>query len=144
MEDQLFRAIAVLRLVVLAYAVIGNLVRGVGDFDHPTAGYALLVVMVAWTAVATWAYADASRRGVALLVADLADRTGPARRHARGSRSPDFDASVPGFWVMSALLAWAVRYRWPGGLVAGVVLGGVDIAVRAAPDGTDYGNSSCS
>ncbi len=139
MEDQLFRAIAVLRLVVLAYAVIGNLVRGVGDFDHPTAGYAVLVVMVAWTAVATWAYADASRRGVALLVADL----GIALALLVATpwvKSPDFDASVPGFWVMSALLAWAVRYRWPGGLVAGVVLGGVDIAVRSAPDGTDYGN----
>lgn len=138
-EDQLFRAVAVLRLVVLAYAVIGNLVRGVGDFDHPAAGYLALLVMVAWTAFATWAYADAVRRGVALLVADLA--VALALLVATPVvKADDFDASVPGFWVMAALLAWAVRFRWVGGLVAGVVLGGVDILVRAAPDATDFGN----
>lgn len=138
-EDQLFRAVSVLRVVVLAYAVIGNLVRGVGDFDHPAGGYAMLAVMVAWTAFATWAYADAVRRGVALLVADL----GIALVLLGATpliKAADFDASVPGFWVMAALLAWAVRYRWVGGLLAGVVLGGVDIVVRAAPDATDIGN----
>lgn len=138
-EDQLFRAIAVLRVVVLAYAVVGNLVRGVGDFDHPAAGYVLLAVMVGWTGLTTWAYADAVRRGVALLVADLA--VALALLVATPVvKSPDFDASVPGFWVMAALLAWAVRFRWVGGLVAGVVLGAVDILLRDAPDGTDVGN----
>ncbi len=138
-EDQLFRAIAVLRGIVLLYAVVGNLVRGVGDFDHPVGGYVSLAVMVAWTGFATWAYADAVRRGAALLVADLA--VALALLVATPVvKSTDFDASVPGFWVMAALLAWAVRYRWLGGLVAGVVLGGVDIGVREAPDGTDFGN----
>ncbi|CAN5132333.1 DUF5931 domain-containing protein [soil metagenome] len=138
-EDQLFRAIAVLRIVVLAYAVGGNLVRGVGDFDHPGGGYAMLAVMVAWTGFVTWAYADAVRRGAALLVADL----GVALALLVATpvvKASDFDASVPGFWVMAALLAWSVRYRWIGGFVAGVVLGGVDILVRADPDGTDFGN----
>ena len=138
-EDRLFRAIAVLRVVVLLYAVVGNLVRGVDEFDRPAAGYALLAVMVAWTAFAGWAYADAVRRGAALLAADL----GLALALLLATpvvKSPDFDASIPGFWVMAALLAWAVRWRWVGGLVAGVVLGGVDVVVRAAPDGTDVGN----
>ncbi|WP_323792169.1 MacS family sensor histidine kinase [Nocardioides sp.] len=138
-EDQLFRAIAVLRVVVLLYAVVGNLVRGVDDFDHPTAGYVMLVVMVVWSGFATWAYADAVRRGPALLAADLV--VALALLGATPLvKAADFDASVPGFWVMAALLAWAVRWRWVGGLVAGVVLGGVDIAVRQAPDATDYGN----
>ena len=30
---------------------------------------------------------------------------------------------MPGFWVMAALLAWAVHLRWQGGLAAAVVLG---------------------
>lgn len=138
-EDQLFRAIAVLRVVVLLYAVVGNLVRGVDDFDRPAAGYALLAVMVAWTAFATWAYADAVRRGVALLVADLAV-TVALLLATPVVKSADFDASVPGFWVMAALLAWAVRFRWVGGLVAGVVIGGIDVLVRVEVDGTDLGN----
>ena len=29
---------------------------------------------------------------------------------------------MPGFWVMAALLAWAIRYHWRGGLVAGALL----------------------
>ena len=126
--------------MVLLYAVVGNLVRGVGGFDHPGGGYAMLAVMVAWTALATWAYADATRRGPVLLGTDL----GVALALLVATpwvKAVDFDASVPGFWVMAALLAWAVRYRWVGGLVAGVVLGGVDIAVRAAPDATDFGNT---
>ncbi|MGA8846680.1 MAG: DUF5931 domain-containing protein [Nocardioides sp.] len=138
-EDQLFGALAVLRMVVLAYAVIGNLARGVGDFDRPAGGYAMLVVMIAWTVFATWAYGDAVRRGPALLVADL----GIALALLLATplvKASDFDASVPGFWVMSALLAWAVRYRWVGGFLAGLLLGGVDLAVRAAPDATDIGN----
>ncbi len=138
-EDQLFRAIAVLRVVVLLYAVVGNLVRGVADFDHPGAGYAMLAVMVAWSAFATWAYADPVRRGPGLLLADL----GVALALLVATpvvKAADFDASVPGFWVMAALLAWAVRWRWVGGLVAGVVLGGVDIVVRQSPDATDFGN----
>ncbi len=138
-EDQLFRAITVLRVVVLLYAVVGNLVRGVGDFDHPVGGYVMLAAMVVWTAFTTWAYADAVRRGAALLVVDLAVALGLLVATPL-VKTADFDASVPGFWVMAALLAWAVRYRWVGGLVAGVVLGGVDILVRAAPDGTDVGN----
>ena len=28
-------------------------------------------------------------------------------------------ATLPGFWVMGALLAWAIHWRWVGGLVAG-------------------------
>jgi signal transduction histidine kinase len=138
-EDQLFRAIAVLRVVVLAYALLGNLVRGVDEFDRPGWGYAMLAVMVAWTAFATWAYADPVRRGAALLVADLAV-TLALLVATPLVKSPDFDASVPGFWVMAVLLAWAVRWRWVGGLVAGVVLGAVDIAVRSDPDATDLGN----
>ena len=124
---------------MLLYAVVGNLVRGVDEFDRPGAGYVMLAAMVLWSGFATWAYADAVRRGPALLVADLAIALALLVATPL-VKAADFDASVPGFWVMTALLAWAVRWRWVGGLIAGVVLGGVDIAVRQAPDATDYGN----
>ena len=51
-----------------------------------------------------------------------------------------FEATVPGFWVAGALLAWAIRYRWVGGLVAGAVLCVVDVLVREDIDQANYGN----
>ena len=50
-----------------------------------------------------------------------------------------FNATIPGFWIMGALLAWAVRYGWRGGLVASVVLGGTDRLIRADFDQGNYG-----
>ena len=45
-------------------------------------------------------------------------------------KGPAMQATVPGFWVMGALLAWALHWRWLGGLVAGLVLAVADVAVR--------------
>ena len=138
-EDRLFAALAVLRAVVLVNAVALNLYRGVGRFEHPGAGYLLLAVMVTWTVAATGVYRDASRRGPLLLGADLGITVAllVATPYVKG---PGFDASVPGFWVMAALLAWSIRFRLPGGLVAGIVLGGVDLLVRDQVTQNDYGN----
>jgi len=136
----LFAALAVLRAIVLVNAVALNLYRGVDRFDHPVAGYVLLGVMTAWTGAATWSYRDAARRGPVLLGGDLLVAVGLllATPVVKG---PGFDASVPGFWVMAALLAWAIRFRLPGGLVAGVVLAGTDLAVRDEVTQNDYGNA---
>ena len=116
-----------------------NLYRGVGEYDHPTAGYALLAVMVAWTAFATWAFVAPARRthlllGADLLVAVLMLALTPV------VKGEWFNATVPGFWVMAALLAWAIRYRWPGGLFAGLVLGALDLVLRDELTQTNYGN----
>jgi signal transduction histidine kinase len=138
-EDRLFRAVAVLRVVVLVNAVGLALFRGVDNYDHPTAGYVLLAVMVVWTAFATWAYADAARRGVALLGADLA-LTLALLALTPLVKGPWFNATVPGFWVMAALFAWAIRFRTPGGLVAGVLIGSADLFLRDELTQTNYSN----
>ena len=52
-----------------------------------------------------------------------------------------FNATIPGFWVMGALLAWAVHWRWVGGLVAGVVLSVVDLWVRQDVAQVNYANA---
>lgn len=130
---------AVLRLVVLVNAVGLALYRGVDNYDHPTAGYVLLAVMVAWTAFATWAYADAGRRGVALVAADLGV-TLALLALTPVVKGPWFNATVPGFWVMAALFACAIRFRAPGGFVAGVLIGGFDLFLRDELTQTNYGN----
>src|SRR4051812_42965446 len=70
-ETTLFRALAVLRFVVGAYAVVLNAVRW-HEFAHPAAGWFVVGVIVFWSGFAAWAYDAPGRRGLPLLVADFA------------------------------------------------------------------------
>jgi signal transduction histidine kinase len=137
-ENGLFRALAVLRVVVLANTVVLSLLRA-DRFERPFAGAAALGAMVLWTAFVTWAYAQPRRRSAALLVTDL----GLALALVLATpwvKGDDVSTSLPGFWVIGALVAWAVHYRTIGGLVAGVLLAAADLA-RQDVDGSDYGNA---
>ena len=125
-------------MVVLVNAIGLNLYRA-DNFRHPGAGAVVLAVMTAWTAFAIWAYSDHRRRVPALLVADLAVAmaTIVASPLIKGE---EFRATIGGFWVMGALLAWAIHWRWLGGLVAGVLLSVADVGVRAQVSQANYGN----
>ncbi len=132
----MFRALAVLRIVVLVNAVA--LIAYRDNFDHPTAGWFCVAIMIGWTTYALVSYAKPIRRTPRLLVADLAITVGllVATPFVKGEW---FNATIPGFWIMGALLAWAVRYGWRGGLVAAVVLGGTDLLIRPDFDQGNYG-----
>ncbi|MEZ0581021.1 MacS family sensor histidine kinase [Nocardioides sp. MH1] len=135
-EDRMFRALAWLRLVVLANAVFLNVYRH--NFDHPVAGWACVALMIGWTAYALVTYAKPIRRTARLMVADLGIAVGllVVTPFVKGEW---FNATIPGFWIMGALLAWAVRYGWRGGLLAAVLLGGTDRLIRADFDQGNYG-----
>jgi signal transduction histidine kinase len=124
--------------VVLVNAIGLNLYRA-DNFQHPRAGAAVVVAMAAWTLFAIWAYSDHRRRVPALLVADLAVAAATilASPLVKGE---EFRATIPGFWVMGALLAWAIHWRWLGGLVAGVLLSAADLGVREHVTQANYGN----
>jgi signal transduction histidine kinase len=137
-ENTMYRALAVLRVVVLVNTV------GLGwyrreSLDHPWAAFAVLAGMTAWTAVATWAYDAPERRGAPLLVTDLVVALAAiaASPYVKGD---DLRATLPGFWVMSVVLAWAIHWRWKGGLVAAVLVSFADLAVRPSITQTTYGN----
>ncbi|HYH35784.1 MAG TPA: DUF5931 domain-containing protein [Nocardioides sp.] len=137
-EDRLFRALGILRVVVLLNAVLLNLYRA-DNFRHPVAGLLAVAVMVGWTAFVTWQYADPARRTTALVLADL----GVAVALVVASplvKGEDLRATVPGFWVMAAVLAWAVHWHWRGGLVAGVLVTAADLSVRHDVSQGNYGN----
>ncbi len=127
-----------LRVVTLANALVLNLVRS-DNFQRPIGGLVLCALMVAWTAFAIWAYVDPPRRGVALLAADLGIAVAVLAL-SPVVKGAGFEASVPGFWVAGALMAWAIRYRWLGGLIAAALLGGVDLVIREDMDQSNYGN----
>ena len=136
-ENRMFRALAVLRVVVLANAVALNAYRH--NFDHPEAAWASIALMVGWTGYAIVTYARPPRRTYRLLVADLAVAAG-LMLVTPVVKGPWFDATIPGFWIMGALISWAIRYGWRGGLAAAVVLGGCDLAIRPDFDQTNYAN----
>ena len=123
---------------MLVNAVALNLYRA-ENFRHPVAGAACVGVMVAWTGVAIWAYAAPARRTAALLVLDLAVAVALVLVSPL-VKGPGMEATIPGFWVMGALLAWALHWRWAGGLAAGAVLAAADLAVRSHLTQANYGN----
>lgn len=142
-ESQLFRALAVLRVIVLLNTLGLTLYRAVdrpGSFERPVGAAVGVAVMVVWTGGAIWAYASPPRRSHLLLGADLAVALGLllATPLVKG---PEFGASLPGFWVVGALLAWAIRYRTAGGLAAGVLLAAADLLVRPVVTQAVYGNA---
>lgn len=134
----MFRALAVLRVVVLVNAVGWNLYR-FSSFHSRLGGALAVAVMVVWTVVALRQYAVPGRRTAVLLVADLAVTMGvllatPALKGA------EFRSTVPGYWILGALFAWSIRYRTVGGGFAGLLLAIADLAQRSALHRSDWGN----
>ena len=127
-----------LRLVVLVNAV-GLVIWRWDSVDHPVAGWACIAVMVGWSAFVTYGYADPNRRTIWLLSADLAVAVGLVLVSPL-VKGDDLRATIPGFWVMAALLAWAIHYYWRGGLFAGACLVAADLSVRDDLTQATYGN----
>lgn len=141
-ETTQFRALVVVRFVVTVYAVGLNATRW-REFDRPALGWTVVGAMVAWTLVAVWAYDAPRRRGLPLLVADLVvtavmllltplvQSDVMLERHA---------STLPSFWVIGAVLAWAVALGWQAGIAVAAVVSLLDLSVRSAPTGTTWGN----
>ena len=141
-ETTLFRALAVLRLVVAAYAVVLNSLRW-HEFEHPVAGWTVVAVIVAWTLFATWAYDRRTGRGLPLLVADVvvSAATLASTPYVQSDAMLARHAStMPSFWVMASVLAWAVARGWGGGVAVAVIVSLLDLSVRRDWTGTTWGN----
>lgn len=137
-QDQLFRALNILRVVVLLNAIGLNLYRA-DNFTHPALGVLAVIVLAGWTGYAWWAYRSAPRRTAVLLVADLVVAL-VAMEVSPVIKGAEMRATIPGFWVMGALLAWAVHWRWRGGLFAAACLTAADLSVRSVVTQSNYGN----
>ncbi|MCW2833992.1 MAG: hypothetical protein JWN68_1945 [Nocardioides sp.] len=138
MADRLFRALALVRVVVTLNLIVLNTYRR-DNYDHPWAAVAVVAALVAWTGYAIWASSSARRRTTMFFVLDLGWAVGSlaATPLVKGA---DFNATIPGFWVMGALLAWAIRWHWKGGLAAATILSVTDLALRDSIDQANYGN----
>jgi signal transduction histidine kinase len=134
----MFRALAVLRFLVLVNSLGIYWVR-FDRYDHPVVGWLVMAGISAWTVFAVWAYAAPRRRRPWLLVADLVVGVG-AIALSPYVKGEGLNATLPGFWVMGVVLAWAILWRWAGGLVAAVVVCAFDISIREDFTQKAYGN----
>ncbi len=133
----MYRWLAVLRFVLVANAVGLNVYRG--GFEHRVAGALVVIAMVVWTFLISWVYYSYERRTTFWVSADLVV-TLAALGLTAVVKEPGFHSTVPGFWIMGALFAWAIHWRLYGGLVAAVLLSLDDIATRHYVSETTYGN----
>ncbi|MGQ0843307.1 MAG: MacS family sensor histidine kinase [Sporichthyaceae bacterium] len=137
----LWRALPVARTVLLGYTLCVNAIHA-DDFRRPGLAWAVLTVLALWTVAAPLAYNARSRRplmiGVELALALGALALTP---YAQGDDVAAGVPSVPSFWLAAPVLAAAVRWEWRGGLVAGVVAAGADIAVDVSSE-TRAGNAT--
>jgi signal transduction histidine kinase len=134
----MFRALGVLRFVVLLNVAAIYALRYSG-YDHPLVGAEVIAFLVGWTVFAVWAYSSPRRRLPWLLVADLlvavvAIGVSP---YVKGA---SLNATLPGFWVMGVVLAWAIVWRWAGGLIAAAVVSVADLSIREGLSQKAYGN----
>jgi signal transduction histidine kinase len=97
-----------------------------------------MAALVVWTGLAVWAYAAPQRRRWPLAVVDLAVAVGAMALtgHVKG----DWHSTLPGFWVAGVVLAVAIHWRAPGGLVAAAVVAATDAGIRDEFTQSDYGN----
>ena len=139
-DAQLFRALAVLRLVTLVFAGGINLFR-LDDFERPGWAVVVLAVMAAWTAVVSWAYAH--QRTVAVLVFDLVVTLALLRSTpfiATDAMMEEHVSTLTSYWVSVAVLAWAVHWGVAGGLAASVAMSVADVTMRPVVTASTIGN----
>src|SRR5690606_19752093 len=94
-ETTMYRALAVLRVVVLANA-IGVTIWRWDEVARVALAVAVLVGIAIWTAVVIWAYDSPVRRRAPLLLADLAV-TAAAIMLSPAVKDGPVDSTVPGF-----------------------------------------------
>jgi signal transduction histidine kinase len=136
-EDRMYRWLAVLRLVLVANTVGLNVYRG--GFSHPVGAAVLIGALVVWSLLISWVYHSYSRRTTGWVLADLGVALAAVALTA-AVKDPGYHSTVPGFWVMAAMFAWATHWRLQGGVAAAVLLCVDDVLTRHYLSETIYGN----
>lgn len=137
-QDQMFRALAVLRVVVLLNAV-GLYAYRYDAYARPALGWMVMAVLTVWTAWMGWTCRREAGRHAWVFAADLAVALA-AIAMSPVVKGDGMRATLPGFWVSAVLLGWAIRYRSRGGLAAAIALSTADLLVREQFTQTTYAN----
>jgi signal transduction histidine kinase len=133
----MYRWLAVLRFLLVANTIGLNVYRD--GFSRPVLAGVVLAGLVVWTCVISWAYHAYSRRTTGWLLADMAVALA-AMGLTAVVKDPGYHSTLPGFWVMGAMFAWAIHWHLQGGVAAAVLLSAGDFLTRHYVDETVYGN----
>jgi signal transduction histidine kinase len=136
-EDRMYRWLAVLRLVLVVNSIGLDIYRG--DVEHPVGLGLLLSALVLWTCFVSWVYHAYRRRTTAWLVADMVV-TLASIAMTTPVKGDGWNATVPGFWIIGAVLAWSIHWRLYGGVVGAVLVSVTDFLARGYLTETVYGN----
>ncbi|MFZ2015909.1 MAG: DUF5931 domain-containing protein [Nocardioides sp.] len=136
-EDRMYRWLAVLRFVLVVNTIGLNLRRG--GFSHTALAAAVLLGLVVWTVVISWVYSSYARRTTFWVVSDLVVAL-LAIALTAVVKDPGYHSTLPGYWVMAAMFAWSIHWRFYGGLAAAVALSVDDFWTRHYVSETVYGN----
>ena len=139
MAEQMWRVVAVFRVVTLVYAAV-LITRDHGDYLHPAAGWLALAVMAVWSVITIAAYSRPRGRQTWLICADVAVAAGlvlSTRLIVPASQINAGAPTIPSSWAASSVLACAVAGGPAGGLAGASVIIAADIVERQAlPQGT--------
>jgi signal transduction histidine kinase len=128
----LWRAIVVFRFASLAFA-LALIAGNVRYYARPLAAIPVALVMIAWTVAASWLYARPARRGFPLLITDVVVTAAVLLSAQWVIGSAALGRGTPGLavaWLAAPVLAWAVAGGRRLGVVAALLVGLADIAVR--------------
>ena len=130
--EPLWRGLLVYRGLTLVSSATVALLH-LGEFAHPLGAVAVLVAMVLWTGATAYLYLAAPvRRRAAVLDLVVTVAVMATTPLVQSAAQIAGDAPVMGsIWTPGAALACALVFGVRGGLVGGVVLGIVDLAVSA-------------
>ena len=143
MAAQMWRAVAIFRILTLAYAAV-LIFRYRHLYAHPDGGLAVLAVMAAWTAVTAAAYARPRGRSPALICADVAVAALvvlSARLVDKAIRIHEGAPTLPVTWAAAPVLACAIAGGPIGGLAGAAVIAAAVIAERGAVTGSTSGSA---
>jgi signal transduction histidine kinase len=143
MAEQMWRVVAVFRVVTLAYAAV-LIVRDHYGYARPGAGFAALAVMCAWSAITIAAYARPRGRQPWLICADVAVSALlvlSTRLIDTGSRIMAGAPTIPVSWAAASVLACAVAGGPVAGLAGAVVISAADIAERGSLPQSTFSNT---
>jgi signal transduction histidine kinase len=142
MAEQMWRVVAVFRVVTLAYAAF-LVIRDHASFAHPAGGFLALAIMAVWTVVTVIAYARPAGRSPWLIGADVALAAAlvlSTRLILTAAQINTGAPTIPASWAASSVLACAVAGGPAGGLAGAAVIVAADLAERQALPQSTFSN----
>ncbi|NHC45618.1 MacS family sensor histidine kinase [Motilibacter aurantiacus] len=131
-DRPLWRTVAVFRACALAYAVV-VLGREDSGYAHPTAAWLILAAMGVWTVLVSGLLSVPRLRSWPVLGLDLAVAVAAllsTRLVDTVQRIEAGEQTLPVVWPAAAVLAWALRWGWRGGLAAAAAVSVAGVVER--------------